>query len=266
MTIAPKYWIFANHAVGEYSDSDWDTSTILERKKYYFKKSEKNRARINKGDMFIFREYGSGFWGTGKISAPWVEDPESTDKHSFPAGGFPISSIKRWRITLPYEVIRSELSNKNHRLRIASATERDFDSIALGARLFRNLGYGATDGEFLLLESGIEEAVKKNIGKIGLKLADKSIRQQCSLDIGVGRTDLICLDENDNYVVLEFKAVQASDAVVGQVLRYMGYIRENWANAEGREVKGIVLAPSFDEGLRFAAAEAGIKVLRVRIG
>ena len=58
---------------------------------------------------------------------------------------------------------------------------------------------------------------------------------------------------------------RSSDNVVGQILRYMGYIRENWAEKEGKDVKGIILTPSYDEQLRLAAKEAGIKVLRLRI-
>jgi hypothetical protein len=40
--------------------------------------------------------------------------------------------------------------------------------------------------------------VKANLKQLGLRLADAAIQQQCSLGIGVGRTDLICLDEHDD--------------------------------------------------------------------
>ena len=96
-------------------------------------------------------------------------------------------------------------------------------------------------------------------------MAEKSIQQQCNLGIGIGRTDLICRDKEGNYVVLELKAVHSSDIVVGQILRYMGFIREKWAEKEGKTVKGIILTPTYDEQLRLAAKEAGIKVLRLRI-
>ena len=110
-----------------------------------------------------------------------------------------------------------------------------------------------------------EEAVKANLSQLNLRLAEDEIQQQCNLGIGVGRTDLICRDKDNNFVVLELKAVQASDYVVGQILRYMGYIRENWANEQGVKVKGIIITPSYDEQLRLAAKEAGIKVLTIRI-
>ena len=64
----------------------------------------------------------------------------------------------------------------------------------------------------------------------------------------------------------ELKSVQTSDTVVGQILRYIGYIRENWADKEGKKVKGIIITPGYDEQLRLAAKAAGIKVLRLRMG
>ena len=150
-------------------------------------------------------------------------------------------------------------------MRIAKATEEDGKNIELARKIYRNLGYGEADGSFFVLESGIEEAVKANLSQLKLNLAEEGIQQQCSLGIGVGRTDLICRDKEGNYVVLELKAVHSSDIVVGQILRYMGFIRENWADKEGKKVKGIILTPSYDEQLRLAAKEAGLKVLRLRI-
>jgi len=258
-------WIFSNNYEGYYKDSDWDTTTILKTKHYYFKCSEPNRSKVKKDDLILLREYGSGFWGTCEVAEDWVNDNGSVLKHDIEAGWFPISKIKKWKATLPYEIICSELSNQNHRLRIAKATEEDKKKIELALRIYRKLGYGSVDGDFFVLESGIEEAVKANLSQLKLKLAEEDIQQQCSLGIGVGRTDLICRDEEGNYIVLELKAVPSSDNVIGQILRYMGYIRENWAEKEGKKVKGIVLAPAFDEQLRLAAKEADIKVLRLRI-
>ncbi len=264
--MAPKmqYWIFSNHLNGKYSDTNWDMDTILKTKRYYFKVSEKNRAKVHDGDFVFFREYGSGFWGTCQISSDWVLDSEGEWKHK--AGWFEISNVKKWKATLPYELIRAELSNQNHRLRIAHATLEDKNIIDLALKIYRNMGYGSTDGSFFVLENGMEEAVKKNLGQLNLTLADKSIQQQCDLGIGVGRVDLICLDKDGNYVVLELKAFNSSDIVVGQILRYMGYIRENWAEKENKKVKGIIITAGYDEQLRLAAKEAGIQVLRAKFG
>ncbi len=261
----PNIWIFSNNRVGYYEDSDWDTSSILKTKHYYFKESEPNRSKVKKGDIVLLREYGSGFWGSCEIADDWKQDKKGMEKHGINTGWFPIDKIVKWNATLPYEIIRTELSNQNFRLRIAKANLEDKKKIELALKIYTNLGYGKTDGNFFVLESGIEEAVKANLSQLDLRLAEDEIQQQCNLGVGVGRTDLICRDKDNNFVVLELKAVQASDYVVGQILRYMGYIRENWAKEQGVKVKGIIITPSYDEQLRLAAKEAGIKVLTIRI-
>jgi len=265
MTQKPNYWIFANKAIGEYEDSDWDTSTILRTKHYYFPENEKNRMKVKEGDVAIFREYGSGYWGTCVVGE-WVPDPDGPSKYEgTKTGWFEISKIKKWSVPLPQSVIWSELSNQNHRLRIAKATQEDKEKIELALKIYKNLGYGSAGGEFFILENGLEEAVKKNLSQLNLTLADDSINQQCTLEVGIGRTDLICLDEDGNYVVIELK-LHASDEVIGQIMRYMGYIREKWADREEKDVKGIIIAQTFDDQLRYAAREANVRVLRVRIG
>ena len=176
MTDRSRIWIFANNREGYYEDSDWDTSIILKRKRYYFKSSEPNRSKVESGDRVVFREYGSGFWGTCEIEAAWVGDKDAREKHEVDAGWFPITKIRRWDAVLPYEVIKGELSNQNHRLRIAKATDQDLSVIELGLRIYQNLGYGSTDGEFFILESGVEEAIKVNLSQLGLRLADEAIQ------------------------------------------------------------------------------------------
>ena len=79
----------------------------------------------------------------------------------------------------------------------------------------------------------------------------------------VGRIDLLCEDTaSDALVVIELKrGRRQSDAVLGQLARYMGWVKENMAN--GRPVEGIILTPAYDERLRYAVkAVPGASVLR----
>ena len=69
----------------------------------------------------------------------------------------------------------------------------------------------------------------------------------------VGRIDLLCeAEESNNLVVIELKRGRPSDEVVGQLARYIGWVKQNLA--KGREVNGIILAPEFDDRLRYAAS------------
>src|SRR5690606_36445043 len=120
--MAESYWIFSNNRQGYYGDYDWDTSTILERRRYYFKSTEPNRAKVATGDRIVLREYGTGFWGVCEVTGDWVKDPDAETKHETEAGWFPITHPETWGMVLPYDLVKPELSNQNHRLRILKAT------------------------------------------------------------------------------------------------------------------------------------------------
>ncbi len=64
--------------------------------------------------------------------------------------------------------------------------------------------------------------------------------------------DFLCQDKNGNFVVIELKRGKTSDAVIGQVMRYIGWVKENLASA-GQEVRGIVIAHEIDNALKYAA-------------
>ena len=71
---------------------------------------------------------------------------------------------------------------------------------------------------------------------------------------GVGRIDFVCEEQSSNdLVVIELKRGRSSDRVVGQVLRYMGWVRKHLAG--GRNVRGIIVTHEPDEGIRCAVAE-----------
>lgn len=69
---------------------------------------------------------------------------------------------------------------------------------------------------------------------------------------GVGKIDLLCTErKSGNLVVIELKKGRSSDAVVGQLLRYMGYIRCRMAK-KGQNVRGIIILREPDEKMRYA--------------
>jgi len=51
------------------------------------------------------------------------------------------------------------------------------------------------------------------------------------------------------HVVIELKKNQSSDDTVGQVLRYMGWVREK---LKDEKVRGIIIAGKYDEKLDYA--------------
>ncbi len=74
------------------------------------------------------------------------------------------------------------------------------------------------------------------------------ISQQFRTDIG--RIDILARDKkSSSYVVLELKRNQTSDDTVGQVLRYMGWVKQNLGDAG---VRGVIVAGKYDEKLDYA--------------
>jgi hypothetical protein len=70
----------------------------------------------------------------------------------------------------------------------------------------------------------------------------------------VGRIDLLARHRTEpKLLVVELKRGQGSDATVGQVLRYMTYVRKHVAQP-GEEVRGLVIAQEADDSLRYALA------------
>jgi hypothetical protein len=78
--------------------------------------------------------------------------------------------------------------------------------------------------------------------------------------------DFLCIDEQTgDFVVIELKKGRSSDAVVGQVLRYIAWVKENLAE-EGQGVRGIVIAREADESLKYSVkAVDSVSVLTYRV-
>lgn len=116
----------------------------------------------------------------------------------------------------------------------------------------------ASEAEFAM-ENHLEDFLVKNWEhtELGRKyeLIEEGgdlVSQQYRTD--VGNIDLLVRDkENRQFVVIELKKGQTSDATVGQVARYMGWVRKN--RADGQEVKGIIIARSNDLKLQYALEE-----------
>lgn len=66
----------------------------------------------------------------------------------------------------------------------------------------------------------------------------------------VGIMDFLCLDERDNFVVIELKR-KGTDETLAQICRYMGWVKENLAK-ENQTVLGIIVSESKDIRLEYA--------------
>jgi restriction system protein len=76
------------------------------------------------------------------------------------------------------------------------------------------------------------------------------VGQQYATD--AGPIDVLAISKDrKRLLVVELKRGRATDAVVGQVLRYMGYVKEQIAEAD-QIVEGAIIALEDDQKLRWA--------------
>jgi len=104
-----------------------------------------------------------------------------------------------------------------------------------------------------------------SIGGKSLRLfQDQTGRSGREYPTAVGPIDILAVDADGAFVVLELKLDRGPDRALGQLARYMGWVRANLST--GVEVRGVVVARRIDEKLRYAAATMpGVLLLEYQI-
>jgi hypothetical protein len=69
----------------------------------------------------------------------------------------------------------------------------------------------------------------------------------------VGRIDILARDKNNNWVVIELKRGKGGQNAVGQILKYMGWIKATKAKGE-ETVRGIIITGRPDDRIRYAVS------------
>lgn len=106
------------------------------------------------------------------------------------------------------------------------------------------------------MESHLEEFIEKKFDDIDfgmrLELYQDEENTGRQYQTSIGRMDLLAKDQDTgDFVVLELKKGQSSDYAVGQMLRYMGWVKDNLAK-DSENVKGIIISKDEDEKIKYA--------------
>lgn len=102
-------------------------------------------------------------------------------------------------------------------------------------------------------EKDLQNFLIKNLNLIepGLKLFEDEGSIGVEYPVGGRFIDILALDRNNDFVVIELKVSRGYDRVVGQLLRYVSWIKKNQAEAD-QNVRGIIIAREISEDLSLA--------------
>jgi hypothetical protein len=104
-------------------------------------------------------------------------------------------------------------------------------------------------------EADLRNFLAKNLSVIepGLKLYQDEGITGIEFDVGGRRIDILAVDSKGALVVIELKVSRGYDRVVGQLMRYMAWIRKNQAEP-GQQVRGVIIAREISEDLLLACS------------
>ena len=71
--------------------------------------------------------------------------------------------------------------------------------------------------------------------------------------VGSRRVDILAVEDERNFVVIELKVSKGYDRAIGQLLGYMGWIEQNLAEP-GQKVTGMIIARTISSDLRLATS------------
>jgi len=117
-------------------------------------------------------------------------------------------------------------------------------------------------------ERDLQNYLVQNLGLLepGLQLYKDEDGAFTGVEFPAGQRyiDILAVGADDAYVVIETKVSRAYDRVVGQILRYMGWIKENLAGEAS--VRGLIVASEISEDLILATSSVeNIRLVEYKI-
>jgi endonuclease len=115
------------------------------------------------------------------------------------------------------------------------------------------------NGNEFAYEKDLQNFLAKNLHLIepGLSLYMEEEISGIEFPVGNRFIDILAIDSNNDYVVIELKVSRGYDRVIGQILRYMAWIRKHQAE-ENQKVRGIIIAREISEDLLLACSETNV--------
>ncbi len=105
------------------------------------------------------------------------------------------------------------------------------------------------------LESELRDFLAQNLSAIpveGRKMhlyVDPTGQDGTEYQTEVGRIDILAVDDAGAFVVFELKRARSPDHAIGQLVRYMGWVKQTIG--KGKKVRGVIVAKTISENLRY---------------
>jgi hypothetical protein len=109
-------------------------------------------------------------------------------------------------------------------------------------------------GREFAFERDLRNYLVKNLTLIepGLRLYEEEGILGVEFPVGGRFIDILAVDKDGRYVVVELKVSRGYDRVVGQLLRYMGWVEQNMESAQ--PARGIIVANEITADLKLACS------------
>ena len=207
---------------------------------------------IQNGDVVLCPD-GAGKYRVGEVSGDYYYEPGKTLFHRRPVTWLNVT-IDRTDMS---EVLRNSTGSIGTCRNITKHRE-EIEELIGGVSAPKLISTDATveDPSSFALESHLEEFLVKNwahteLGKdYEIYEEDGEKAQQYQTD--TGPLDILAISKDKmRLLVVELKKGRASDAVVGQTLRYMSFVQDELAE-DGQRVLGAIIAHEDDERIRRA--------------
>lgn len=207
---------------------------------------------IQKGDIVLCPD-GTGKYRVGEVSGDYYYEPGKILFHRRP--------VTWLNVSIDRAVMSEALRNSTGSIGTVSNITQHHDEIekligGISAPKLISTDATVEDPSAFALEEHLEDFLVKNWSNTEfgrdyeIYEEDGEKGQQYQTD--TGPLDILAISKDKKHLlVVELKKGRASDAVVGQALRYMSYVQEELAE-EGQTVLGVIVAHEDDARIRRA--------------
>ncbi len=266
-----NYYVFQVSEVNGMSAYEWFKHLVVGKNVWGFGPRAANRVAIQPGDKVIFYLTGQDnqvFVGSAELKSGAYKDESGESRGWFHSTDVLRIDLDKVSVFLKLKP-RHNFKSLSWRPAMGSSSrisERDYNLI-LGTEpdIFLQAEQPREEMEFAL-EKYLEDFIWDNWEKIDFgekltKFVDENgnegkqyYARGSETGKDAGYIDILAKDNKKKFVVFELKKGRKNDEVIGQMLRYIAWVRKNLAK-NNEDVRGIIIMGQRDNKLELALSE-----------